>query len=162
MSAGFGQQPNRGLLDHRWIQWAAPSRAAIKVNAVGVMTGGVKRGVAMHHKGAMVARVRQEWLADPHQILVALVFERDTGAQARVDEDQARLLMVKGTARQKIPMTPRHLGAGLFKDLRIGLAFDRNPVAGKRGIAAKPCGPPWQIWMALAGIGLTRIEKTWR
>src|SRR5206468_12020468 len=100
--------------------------AGIEIEPHGKMLlqAGLERRVAMNNREAVVARVGEEWLANPQQLIPVLQFERNTRANACVDEET---LVVTDTRRQVLKP-----GKMLVRN-RI---HARNLVAAQRHIAA--------------------------
>ncbi len=72
-------QPDRG-------EDSALVRAGVDADAIGLFVHAVRNRVAVNHHHAVIDLARQEILADPAQVLVHLILQREAGANAGMDE----------------------------------------------------------------------------
>ena len=92
------QQEDAPPLDDHGRERPAIGRPGVDGQPVSMMFNPGHGGVAMHDKWAMIARVIQEFMADPIKIARLLRIQRYAGAKACMDQ-QASILAV-GVPRQ--------------------------------------------------------------
>ena len=86
------------------------------------MGGAIKGCVAMYHQSAVVAGVFKKVFAYPDQIILGLIFLRDTGADACVHKKRLFGRKTGGAAFQETQMVGRNCGN------RIGVDWPNRPI----------------------------------
>src|SRR5207245_77830 len=89
------------VVEHRSGEGAPEHRTCIEIEPVGKLLrhAGLERRVAMDHIEAVVARVGQEWLANPEHLISVLLLERNPRANTDVDEEA---IVVREEQRQAL------------------------------------------------------------
>ena len=98
-----GQDFSVGQLDAR--QLAAEHGAGVDADGVGQVLENVPEGgMAEDHRQAQGVLAREKLLADPQQVLAALVLQRYTGPDTGVDEQEPVLPMRERGSEQEFQM----------------------------------------------------------
>ena len=98
-----GDRTRRGVVEDRGGERASEYRTGVKVEPVVKMLGhaGFERRVTVDDIEAMVALIRQEWLANPEHYVFLLLIEWDTGTNASVDKET--LVVIDGQRQTMEP-----------------------------------------------------------
>src|SRR5207248_401051 len=77
------------IVENRSRQGATEHSTGVQVKSIGpiLRLAGFNRGVAMDNIATMVARVRQERLTNPQQVILVLLIERDARANAGMHKE---------------------------------------------------------------------------
>ena len=103
------KKPALVSLQHQGREHAGGIGAGVDADAVGPQLRFLGNGVAVHHQLAEIGVARQEFVANPHQVLPDLVRYRHAGAQARMHEEIVAFLVRQLHAAQEFEMILRHL-----------------------------------------------------
>jgi hypothetical protein len=76
------------IVNHNGNKRTPISCACVDRQSVVVKFRMLNRGMAMHDENTVVAIVLQEFLTDPYKIILDLIVESDTGADARMGKEQ--------------------------------------------------------------------------